>query len=223
MQGYDSVAVKADVELGGIDQKFNLLAGRTIQQKYGMVSQDILMTDILEGTDGRKMSSSWGNVVSLTDDPHDMFAKVMAIPDELIEKYFILATDVLVSEIKSIMSRGSRDAKRALASEIVKLYHGEKKALEAEKEFGRVFSDKQKPTDIPTIKLSEKHISLLDLVVAVEFASSKSEARRLIEQGAVKIDDQKKTDPKEIISLEKEIILQVGPHRFVRVAQDRNK
>ncbi len=184
-QGYDSVAVKADVEIGGTDQRFNLLTGRHIQPLYKQAPQDILMTELLEGTDGRKMSSSWGNVINITDAPNDMFGKVMSIKDELIDKYFVLATNVSRETTPSILARGPRDAKVELAKEIVKLYHGEKAANEANREFARVFSQKKAPENIPEMKLNFSELPLVDLLVETKLATSKNEARRLIEQGGV--------------------------------------
>src|SRR5581483_2373274 len=132
MQGYDSVAVKADVELGGTDQRFNLLAGRQIQHSYGQEPQDIMTNPLLEGTDGRKMSSSWGNVVNLLDAPNDMFGKVMSIPDTLINKYFLLATRVPLAEVEKITAMPNpRDQKIVLAREIVRMYYNEEEAQKA--------------------------------------------------------------------------------------------
>jgi len=217
MQGYDSVAVKADVELGGTDQRFNLLTGREIQRAYSQAPQDILMTELLEGSDGRKMSSSWGNVINITDEPGDMFGKVMSIGDEFMKRYFLLATDVSLQNISLMLKKGPRDAKFALAGEVVARYYGEKKAEQAKREFENTFSKGIKPTEIERMAIRKKEIGLIDLLVETKMASSKSEARRLIEQGAVRIDDKKKIDVSELISLEKEILLQVGPRRFIRI------
>jgi tyrosyl-tRNA synthetase len=217
MQGYDSVAVEADVEIGGTDQKFNLLAGRTIERHYNLEPQDILMTELLEGTDGRKMSSSWGNVINITDSRQDMFAKIMSIEDRLMERYFVLATNIPQSEIPEMLRQNPRDAKMRLAQEIVSMYHGAEAGGEAAEEFIRVFSNKEKPEHIPRAAIGVSEINLTDLLVAAKLAASKSEARRLIEQGAVRINDEKKTDPMEIILLKSEALLQVGPRRFVKV------
>jgi len=221
MQGYDSVAVKADVEIGGTDQKFNLLAGRTIQRANGQEPQDILMTEILEGTDGRKMSSSWGNVINLTDEPNDMFGKVMRIEDKLIERYFVLATNVSRETIPSIVAKGPRDAKLELATEIVKLYHGEKGGVSAREEFIRTFSKKEAPSEIPLMRLNVSQIDLVDLIVSVKFASSKSEARRLIEQGGVRVDREVKMNNYPVdVYADRETLLQVGPRKFMRVVSE---
>lgn len=218
MQGYDSVAVKADVEIGGTDQRFNLLAGRVIQPLYGQQPQDILTRTLLEGTDGRKMSSSWGNVVNITDEPNDMFGKIMSVPDELIKKYFMLATRVSPEKISEIISSHSnpRDQKVILAREITALYHGKKLAEKAEAGFKKVFSNKEVPENMPEIKLLGDSIELLELLIKTG-VSSKGEARRLIEQGAVEIDSQKKTNPKESIQLTKSLVVKVGKARFYRV------
>jgi tyrosyl-tRNA synthetase len=218
MQGYDSVAVKADVELGGTDQRFNLLSGRTIQQTYDQPPQDILMTELLEGTDGRKMSSSWGNVINITDEPNDMFGKVMTIEDKLMVKYFELATRIPLSEVNSVeqeLQSGTnpRDTKKRLAREIVTLYHGERKALRASKEWEKVFSQKEKPTEIPEMSVASTNV--VDALVETKLAESKSEAKRLIDQAGVKLND------KPVDGYEQKIspgdLLQAGKRKFVRI------
>jgi len=190
MQGYDSVAVKADLELGGTDQKFNLLAGRVMQKAYGQEPQDILTTNLISGTDGRKMSSSWGNTVNITDTANDMFGKVMSIPDNLIVTYFVHCTRVLMTEVKNTeksLASGSnpRDEKIKLAKEIVKMYHGEKAADEAEKYFISTFQKKEIPSEIEEFDIAGKNI--VDALVETKLVESKSEARRLIMEKGVKI------------------------------------
>lgn len=217
MQGYDSVAVKADVELGGTDQRFNLLAGRTIQPLYGQPSQDILMMELLEGTDGRKMSSSWGNVINLTDEADDMFGKVMSINDNLIIKYFEYATRVTLGEIKQVekeLKAGAnpRDIKKRLAQEIVTLYHGSKAAAAASQEWAKIFSQKEKPSDIPEAKVKSKNI--VDVLVETKLAASKSEARRLLTQKGVKINDQVANESNQVKPSD---TIQVGKRKFVRI------
>jgi tyrosyl-tRNA synthetase len=217
MQGYDSVAVKADVELGGTDQRFNLLAGRTIQPMYGQESQDILMTNLMEGTDGRKMSSSWGNVINITDEPNDMFGKVMSIKDDLIEKYFEYMTRLPMDKIREITSElknGSnpRDIKKRLGLEIVTLYHGPEAALGAQTEWEKVFSNKEKPTDIEEMKVSSENI--VEVMVETKLATSKSEAKRLLEQNGVKVDDMVATEETKIQSGN---LIQVGKRKFVKI------
>jgi tyrosyl-tRNA synthetase len=221
LQGYDSVAIKADVELGSTDQRFNLLAGRTIQPLYNQEPQDILMTTLLEGTDGRKMSSSWGNVINITDEPNDMFGKVMSIKDDLIIKYFTLATRVPIAEIKQIekdAASSPRNTKIRLATEIVTLYHGKKAGTDAAAEFEKVFTNKELPTDIPEMKVKSSNI--VDVMVETQLVESKSEAKRLIEQGGVTFDGHKVTDEKlRIQPLNGEKVLQIGKRKFVKLVR----
>ena len=216
-QGYDSVAVKADVELGGTDQRFNLLAGRTIQSAYGQSSQDILTTNLLEGTDGRKMSSSWGNVINLTDSPNDMFGKVMSINDNLIIKYLEYATKVPLVEVKQLekdlKNGGSpRNIKIRLAAQIVTLYHSAKAAQSASSEWEKVFSHKEKPTEIEEVKVKSTHI--VDVLVEAKLATSKSEAKRLIEQKGVKVDD---FVASEETPVNPGSLIQVGKRKFIKI------
>jgi len=224
MQGYDSVVVKADLELGGFDQLFNLHAGRVIQRYYNQKEQDTLTCAMLEGTDGRKMSTSWGNVINIMDKPSDIFGKVMSVRDELIIKYFLLCTDVDEAEIKKIekdIKSGKlnpRDVKARLATEIVSIYHGDKKATLAKKEFDAVFKDKQIPSKIDKISLAYSSVNIIDILVLSKMITSKSEARRLIEQGGVKIDGEKIIDSKKEITLtEQGVVIQAGKHKFVKI------
>lgn len=220
MQGYDSVAIQADVELGGSDQWFNLLAGRSIQPLYGQEPQDIMTFELLEGTDGRKMSSSWGNVINLTDEPADMFGKIMSLRDELIPRYFELATLVPLKEVKAFLKEtiNPRDQKLQLGWQIVSQYHGPKKADEAKAAFIAQFSNKELPDDILEIKIKPGIYSLSALLVETKLATSKSEARRLIEQGGVKIDQKPATNDKEMqVGKTNNLLLQVGKRKFVRI------
>jgi tyrosyl-tRNA synthetase len=219
MQGYDSVAVKADIELGGTDQRFNLLAGRTIQQAYGMVPQDVIMTELLVGTDGRKMSSSWGNTINLNDEPDVMFGKAMSIPDKLMDQYFTLATNTLWQHMEEIKKSydNPRDQKLILAHTIVEQYHGAHAARTAQEHFVSQFSKKELPTDIPEKKIKEGSHALVDLLVETKLASSKSEARRLISQGGVKINQETAVDGMVEIGKKNNLILQVGKRKFVRI------
>lgn len=223
MQGYDSVAIKADVELGGTDQRFNLLAGRTIQQAYGMEPQDIMMTELLEGTDGRKMSSSWGNTINLTDTPEVMFGKAMSIPDKLMEKYFLLATHTPRTQIEEIQKSyaNPRDQKLILAHTIVEQYHGPNAARRAQESFINQFSKKELPDGIEEMKLKEGEHSLVEVLVQAKLVSSKGEARRMIEQGAVKINQAPvdKKDVGHILTLDKKnnLVIQVGKRKFVKI------
>jgi len=224
MQGYDSVAIKADVEVGGTDQRFNLLAGRELQKYFKQEQQNIIIGPLLEGTDGRKMSSSWGNTVNLTDQPNDMFGKIMSIPDNLIIKYFTLATRVPIEEINEVekqlkLGLNPRDAKAKLAKEIVKFYHGEKAAQKAEETFNKQFRDKKIPDDVPLVNIKCRSWNIIDLLVITRLVSSKSEARRLVEQGGVKIDNQRLTikDLKNLIKVKSGTIIQVGKRKFKRI------
>lgn len=201
MQGYDSVAVKADVELGGTDQKFNLLAGRTLQEKLGQRPQDILMNPLIEGTDGRKMSSSWGNTVTLTMDPADMYGKVMSMGDEQVAAYFELCTRVPMSEVREILQGHPKDAKARLAREIVALYHGADAA--------------QKAADGFMSPESAKELSIKDGAklrdIAEPLGVSMSELRRLVEQKAIDLNDV------PVGSIDAPLVrgvLKVGKHRF---------
>jgi len=221
MQGYDSVAVKSDVEVGGTDQRFNLLAGRELQKYFKQEPQNIIMGSLLEGTDGRKMSSSWGNVINLIDEPNDMFGKVMSIPDELIIRYFTLATRVPLDDIVGIESQlksgaNPRDVKAKLAREIVKLYHSEAEARKAEEAFDRQFRDKQAPEDMPEVKIEDQRSKIEDLLVDTKLVSSKAEARRMVEQGAVRIDGQK-VESVQDVEVRSGMIIQVGKRKFVRI------
>ncbi|OIP60144.1 MAG: tyrosine--tRNA ligase [Candidatus Moranbacteria bacterium CG_4_10_14_3_um_filter_45_9] len=221
-QGYDSVAIKADVELGGTDQRFNLLAGRTLQPKYDQEPQDILMMNLILGTDGRKMSSSWGNTINLLDTQNDMFGKVMSIPDELIMSYFVHCTRVPMEEIakiaEDIVTGGNpRDAKMRLGKEIVTLYYGEAEAEKAEVYFIETFSKKQIPENVREVK-GEKGMKLTDMIVEAGLAESKSDARRKIEQGGVTIADEKITDVSTLIEERfNNQVMRVGKKDFVRV------
>ena len=186
MQGYDSVAIKADVEIGGTDQLFNVLAGRTIQKAMGQEAQNILTFELLEGTDGRKMSTSWGNVILITDSPEEMFGKVMSVKDELMEKYFLLCTDV---DMKNIGAKllFPRDAKLELAEEIVKIYHGQGEAQKAKEYFLQVFSQKEIPQDAMEERVQEGE-RLVDFLERTNLAKSKGEAKKKIEQKGVSLD-----------------------------------
>ncbi|MEK7617968.1 MAG: tyrosine--tRNA ligase [Patescibacteria group bacterium] len=225
MQGYDSVAVKADVELGGTDQRFNLLAGRTIQPFYKQKPQDILMVPLMEGTDGRKMSSSWGNVVNITDEPNNMFGKIMSIPDNLIEKYFLLATRTPGEEIKRVMKElnNPRDQKLILSQSVTALYHGEKKSVDAKNAFMSLFSKKELPSGIKYRLLPPNIIPTVSGTTSFLFGVSKSEAKRLVEQGGVKIDNEVVKEDKIIEDISKKRLIQVGKRRFYWFEKKNNK
>lgn len=223
MQAYDSVELKADVEFGGSDQKFNMLAGRDLQKKMELPPQDVVMMKILVGLDGKaKMSKSLNNYIGVTDAPIDMFGKIMSIPDELMLDYYELATDVTMEAIEIIKKelaegKNPREVKAELAELIVETYHGAQAAQEARAEFDRVYKNRETPTDAPTINIAQDKINIIDLIIETKLASSKSEARRLVEQGGVEIAGAKVSDPNQEINIENNMILQVGKHKFVKV------
>lgn len=223
MQGYDSVAVKADVEIGGTDQRFNLLTGRDIQKFYKQSPQDIMMLQLLEGVDGRKMSSSWGNVINLTDEPNDMFGKVMSIHDNLIKKYFILATRVPLKKVEEIIlvNANPRDQKLALAKEIVALYYGMEKAELAKQAFVNQFSKGELPNVIEIKEIASTSMPLSGTLLFTGMTASKSEARRLVKQGGVKIDGKVVNADIEIEFTDEPKLIQVGKRKFVKVKRKK--
>ncbi|MDK2871652.1 MAG: tyrosyl-tRNA synthetase [bacterium] len=223
-QAYDSVALKADVELGGTDQKFNLLVGRELQRFFGQEPQIAILMPILEGLDGvQKMSKSLGNYVGIDEPPLEMFGKLMSIPDSLMIKYFELLTDFSTDEIEKFkegLKSGRihpKDLKMKLAFNIVKTYHSEEDALKAQEEFNRVFSKKELPSEIPSKVFPEKEKIILDILVEGGLTSSKGEAKRLLSQGGVKVDGLKVEDPFYMVNLEEERVIQVGKRRFLKV------
>lgn len=218
-QGYDSAAVKADLELGGTDQKFNLLAGRKIQKHYGQAPQDIMTTSLLEGTDGRKMSSSWGNVINLTDNPDEMFGRIMSISDDLIKKYFLLATPLPETEIKKIiaLNKNPKDQKIILAKTIVSLYHGWESGEAAANWFNIKFSKGTAGEIKADFELKKKPgtYPILEILVEGNLATSRSEARRKILEGAVDLDGEKVKDLTPV-KLKKNSLIRLGK-RFLRI------
>ncbi len=223
-QAYDSVAIQADVELGGTDQYFNLLVGRKIQEEFGQQPQIVMTMPIIEGTDGKlKMSKSYGNYIAFNDEPLEMYGKLMSIPDELIIKYMKLVTKIpseQVNEFERLMNSrkiNPRDVKMTLAFEITKFFHGEKLANDAQAEFIRIFRSKELPSDIPVVELDKGEVELVELLVKLKIASSRSEARRLITQGGVKLDDEKVEDIHAKIILDRERILKVGKRNFFKL------
>lgn len=232
MQAYDSVALEADVELGGTDQKFNLLLGRELQRDHGQAPQVVLTMPLLVGTDGeRKMSKSYDNAIALTDEPGDMFGKLMRIPDSLIAAYTRLCTDTSPEDVAILeegLSDGSlraNDEKRRLGAAVVDLYHGAGAGAAAEQRFNEVFRDRKVPDDIavagiPAEALKEGNVWLPRLLAALDLASSNSEARRLITQGGVKLDGEALTDPDAEIepAALRGKVLQVGRRKFVRLS-----
>jgi tyrosyl-tRNA synthetase len=229
MQGYDSVALESDVELGGTDQKFNLLMGRTLQKEYGKESQAAIMMPLLEGLDGvQKMSKSLGNYIGIDEEPNQIYGKSMSIPDELMLKYYELATDIsneALKELKEGVANGTvhpRDAKMKLARTFVRMYHGEEAAEEAENHFVTVFQQRALPDDIPEVELSaaeleDGKIRLIKLLVTLGLQASNGEARRSIQQGAVKLNEEKVADIHAEIDIRDGDIVQVGKRQFAKV------
>ncbi len=222
LQGYDSVAVNADVELGGTDQLFNLLVGRDLQRTFGQEAQVVITNPLIEGTDGvEKMSQSVGNYIAIAEGPDEMFGKLMSLPDELMDKYFRHTTDLADEEIAAVLALPPQDAKRKLGEEVVKLYHGPEAAAKARKHFDKVFVDHQTPDDVPEVPIPADCIDgdkvyLPRLLAAIGLASSSSAARRLIEQGGVHLGD-RTVDAEEItVDDLRGGLLRVGKRRFVR-------
>jgi len=224
MQGYDSIMVRSDVELGGTDQTFNLLVGRQLQKDGGLEPQVALTMPILVGLDGAdKMSKSKGNYIGVAEPPKDMFGKVMSISDSLMQNYFELLTDMPDSEYRELLAGNPRDAKVALGSRIVGTFYGEKAGKDAAEEFSRIFSRHELPSDMPEVmisrdKLASGRIWVIDLISTAGFASSNSEARRLVAQGAVTLDDKKIDDAAAQVELKGGEVLKVGKRRFGKIA-----
>ncbi len=221
MQGYDSVAIEADVELGGTDQKFNLLAGRDLQREFNQEPQSVLMNGIINGIDGRKMSSSWGNTINLMDEPKEMYGKVMSMSDDSIMEYFVYCTRVpmeQVGEYQNQLSSGinPKEIKMALARSVVSMYHSESDALESEKNWQTQFSDGGIPDDVPE-HLVESPAEIMDLLKETGLVKSGGEARRKIDEGAVQMDGKKIKEIKLKVTreqLEKGFILKLGRKMF---------
>lgn len=223
-QAYDSVIVKADVELGGTDQRWNHLLGRDMQKNFGQPPQVVMLMPILEGLDGtRKMSKSYGNYVGIAEPPKEQFGKLMSIPDELISRYFKLCLsydEEALANIKKRMKEGEnpRDIKMELAEEVVSIYHNEKAAKKSKNEFIRVFSKNKEPEDIKELEIKKgEEIWVVELLDKAGFVKSRGEARRLIKGGALKIDGEKVTDFTLNISFDEETVLRLGKRRFLKV------
>jgi tyrosyl-tRNA synthetase len=228
-QGQDSVALEADVELGGTDQKFNNLMGRELQREVGQAPQVVLLTPLLPGLDGvEKMSKSLGNAIGITEPPAEMFGKAMSIPDGLMPMYFEYATEVPLDEVRALtrdLKDGTvhpRDAKRRLARAIVTLWHGEVAAREAEAAFERVFVEKDLPAEIPEAVVSRDdapggQIRLVKLLVLTGLAESNSDARRLISQGGVTLDGGRSHDVDATVTVRDGLVIRVGRRRFARI------
>lgn len=229
MQGYDSVALKCDVELGGTDQKFNLLMGRTLQKEYGVPAQVAIMMPLLEGLDGvNKMSKSLGNYIGIDEAPNEIYGKAMSVPDELMLKYYELATDLSHGELSALRSGiedgnvHPRDAKMRLAATFVRMYHGEEAASEAERHFVTVFQQRALPDDIEEVELAageleEGGIRLVKLLVTLGLQATNGEAKRSIQQGGVRLNEEKVTDPNASVEVKDGDILQVGKRKFAKI------
>jgi len=223
-QAMDSVAIKSDVELGGTDQKFNLLVGRDIQREAGMKPQCILTMPLILGTDGvEKMSKSYDNYIGISDSPKEIYGRTLSIPDDLIYIYYELASDVSKDELIEIKKQlddpkvNPRDLKRRLARTFVTMYHNKDAAREAEEEFDKVFINKDIPNDIPEIKIKGKEIGILELLMEVKYANSKGEAKRLVNQGGVSINGNKVNDMSSKIILKDGMVLKVGKRKFIKL------
>lgn len=223
MVGYDSVVLDVDCELGGNDQLFNMLCGRTLQQAYGKRDKFVLTTKILEGTDGRKMSKTYNNCIYLTDTPNNMYGKVMSIKDELIVPYFEACTELPMSEVKLIQNAltagdNPKQHKARLAREIVALYHSGAAATKSEIEFNKIHKEGKLPEQIPQYALpkDKKTMPIIELLVYLKLALSKGHARRLVAQSGVKIDGKVVKNWQEEISLKSNLVAQVGSRKFVK-------
>jgi len=221
MQGYDSVCIRSDVELGGTDQTFNNLVGRQLQENAGQIPQVVLIMPILVGLDGtEKMSKSKGNYIGVTDEPIEMFGKVMSIPDSLMRNYYTLLTDIPTEQIDTLLDESKthpRQAKANLASIIVSMMHDSDSAKTAKEEFDRVFAARQAPTDMPDIAVKSDSMNIVELICHAGFAASRSEARRLVTQNAVSLDERKITSFETPVQLKSGMILRVGRRRFARI------
>lgn len=223
MQAYDSVKVKADVEIGGTDQRFNMLAGRDLQRKMNLPEQDVLIVPLLVGIGGvKKMSKSAGNYVALGDEPNAMFGKVMSIPDSLISHYAELAAFLPAADLEAIEKnlkggKNPRDEKIKIAEAVVALYRGEKAGRNAAEEFIKVFSKKEIPAEMPEISASKNKMNVLDLLSLTECFSSKSEAKRVVEQKGAELDGKVLTDWKEEAEFKNGAVLKIGKKRFFKI------
>lgn len=224
LQGYDSVKVEADVELGGLDQKFNLLMGREIQARFGQDVQEVLLTPYLTGLDGKqKMSKSLKNYIGIADAPDDIFGKAMSIPDKLMAEYFELATELPQSEISELVkslkkkSTNPRDVKALLAQAMVSSFYGPEIAAASSSEFTEVFRKKSTPKDVPSAEVRRGEHQLLNILVSHQLVASRSEARRVIEQGGVRIDREVVSDWESSINIKSPTLIQVGKRKFLKL------
>ncbi len=214
MQGYDSVAMDVDLEVGGNDQLFNMMIGRKLQGIYNKKEKFVLTTSMLIGLDGRKMSKTYGNSVNLDDLPNDMYGKIMSLRDELIGDYFELCTDLVLPRAGR---PNPRDLKAKLGREIVTIYHGMDAAQQAEKEFNRIFKEKGLPSVLPKVSVRTKEMNILELLVKTKMACSKTKAKRLILQKGVKIDGQVEQDWQKNVKIKKGMVIQKGKRKFVEI------
>ena len=228
VQGYDSVALEADVELGGTDQKFNLLVGRDLQREYHQEPQVIMTTPLLEGLDGgNKMSKSLNNYIGIDEAPNEMFGKVMSVSDDLMWKYYELLTDKTVDDINTLKFKcesgeeNPRNLKVALAKSVIRDFHSEQAANDAEAEFNRRFVKKEIPDEIDEQALAAGSYKLVDLLTETALAASKGEAKRLITQGGVKVNGEKETDTNSVVELNGETLLQVGKLKYLRIRSEQ--
>ena len=229
MQGYDSVALQSDVELGGTDQKFNLLMGRQLQKEFGQKQQAVLMLPLIEGLDGmQKMSKSLGNYIGINEEPNQIYGKAMSIPDELMVKYYQLVTDLPHEEVEEMvkgLEAGTvhpRDAKMKMAYTLVRMYHGVEAAQEAENHFKTVFQKRDIPEDIPELTVESSQLDngaiwIVKLLVDLKLVPSNGEGRRMVQQGAVKVNGEKWEDVDGNIAVEDGMILQVGKRKFAKI------
>jgi len=220
LQGYDSVEVKSDVEIGGFDQLFNLKAGRIVQKRYGQKEQDIMTLSMLEGTDGRKMSSSWGNIISIIDSAEEMFGKIMSLKDELITKYMLLTTDMEINEIEDVSKKIQNGEnpiifKKILARKIIEIYHSKEEAKKAQEHWENIFSKKEIPEDAEEIVI-EGEKKLVEVLLGNKIVSSKSDFRRLIDEGAItnlSLDEK----VKQYDQMVKDGVYKIGKKRFCKI------
>jgi len=221
-QAYDSVAIHADVELGGADQLFNLLVGRDIQREYGQEPQAILTVPLLVGTDGvRSMSQTMGNYVGIGEEPSEMYGKILSIPDGLLREYFFQLTDLEMDDVKSLIENSPRDAKRRLALEIVTHYHDKDSAIVAQEEFDRIHIQHERPSEVPQVKIDRELLKggnviwVISLLQASGLVESRGEAKRLIMQGGVKINEERIASPELELPFDPPMLIQVGKRSFV--------
>lgn len=224
MQGYDSVMLKADLEIGGQDQKLNMLMGRDLQGAYNQEKQDVITLPLLSGTDGRKMSKSYGNYIALSDKAKDAFGKLMSINDDLIGEYLSLAADFTDEQVKQMLSRikageNPKKIKEQMAVRVVQMYWGEDQAISARNHFDKVFSKKEIPDELETVAVGSSQISVIDALVKSGLSPSRSDARRLVKQSAIRIDGKVLEDEFASLDLSKPIVIQSGKRKFVKLSK----